>query len=198
MNPQDQYQSNLPQDTKQKVGDDLTVIQPGERLICIIRRHPIGIFGIYILTGFLLVTVAVFVFGIIPAIFGNSANSDTATQVGAAVFIVLLFLSTAFAFISTHIYWGNRWIVTSDSITQVTQTGLFHRESSQLAMHSIEDVTVEKNGVLASAFNFGVIKAETAGEKSKFAFLYCPNPNYYARQILQAREIYDQRHQTQP
>jgi hypothetical protein len=37
-------------------------------------------------------------------------------------------------------------------------------------------------------FNFGILRAETAGERSKFVFVYCPDPKHYAREILMARE----------
>jgi hypothetical protein len=37
-------------------------------------------------------------------------------------------------------------------------------------------------------FGFGELKIETAGEQSNFHFTYCPNPGYYAKVILNARE----------
>jgi hypothetical protein len=37
-------------------------------------------------------------------------------------------------------------------------------------------------------FNYGTLKAETAGERSKFAFPFTPNPNKCAQEILHARE----------
>jgi len=194
MNPQDTNQPVPQFDPHQRIGDELTVMQPGERVLFVIKRHPVGIVGIYLGTSLLLITIAVLVFGVVPAMFGGTGSSDTANQIGIAVFLVLFALSTGFAFISTHIYWGNRWIVTNDSITQVNQTSLFHRESSQLALHSIEDVTAEKSGVFSHVFDYGVIKAETAGERARFVFIYCPNPNYFAKRVLEAREAYDQQH----
>lgn len=83
---------------------------------------------------------------------------------------------------------GNSWTLTNDSLTQVTQSNLFDRESSQLSLHNLEDISSEQNGFFPHLFNYGLIKAETAGEKSKFVFNFCPNPNFYARQILAARE----------
>jgi uncharacterized membrane protein YdbT with pleckstrin-like domain len=77
-------------------------------------------------------------------------------------------------------------------VTQVQQTGLFNKQSSQLSLENLEDVTAEKNGILAQMFNFGVIKCETAGERSKFVFPFCPNPTYYAQEILNARERFMQ------
>jgi hypothetical protein len=76
----------------------------------------------------------------------------------------------------------------------VQQTALFNKQSSQLSLGNLEDVTVEQNGILTHMFNYGVIKAETAGERSKFTFRYCPNPNLYAQQILNAREQFEQSH----
>src|SRR6202011_6093270 len=93
---------------------------------------------------------------------------------------------------ATRIYWGNSWIVTSDSVTQVSQTSLFKRQSSQLSLIHLEDVTAEQNGVLAHMFNYGLLRVETAGERSKFTFTFCPNPNFYAREILAAREAFEQ------
>jgi hypothetical protein len=87
---------------------------------------------------------------------------------------------------------GNRWIITSDSITQVNQTSLFNKQSSQLSLANLEDITVEQNGIIQSVFGFGTLRAETAGERSKFMFQYCPNPNSYAQQNLNAREQFEQ------
>jgi hypothetical protein len=39
-------------------------------------------------------------------------------------------------------------------------------------------------------FNFGTLKVETAGERSKFVFMYCPRPNEYARRILEIHESF--------
>lgn len=59
-------------------------------------------------------------------------------------------------------------------------------------MGNLEDVTTEKTGIFPHMFNYGVLKCETAGERSKFMFSYCPNPDYYAQQILDARERFEQ------
>jgi hypothetical protein len=37
-------------------------------------------------------------------------------------------------------------------------------------------------------FNYGTLKIETAGEQANFHFNMCPNPNYYAKLILEVRE----------
>lgn len=166
-------------------------MRDNEQIIFELKRHPIGILLIYVMTGIVLLVTAIAVFGLAPSFVSNSSGKDQIlnfTYIGFAVFALLCLL---FAWVSTVVYWGNRWILSDDSITQTTQTGLFRKENSQLGLQSLEDVTAEQNGILCKILNYGVLKAETAGHRSKFVFAYCPNPTKYAQQILEAREQED-------
>lgn len=190
MNPHDQNQNQTPQSTFK---NPMEVMQPGETVICEIKRHPIGLISIYLVTGLLLLAIGVIAFAVVPNVVG-SYNSRSAVAIGAIIFIVAALFSAVVLTIANKVYWGNRWIVTSDSITQVNRNGLFDTQSSQLSLANLEDVTTEQNGVLTHMFNYGLIRAETAGERSKFSFAYCPNPNEYAQKILNAREVFEQSH----
>ena len=184
---------NPDEDHSTRIGNELSVMQPGEVEICHIKRHPIGILTIYVATGLVLLIVAVMALLVAPALIPDSvAGNNQVMQVGGILFLLLAIASTLYALIATRVYWGNSWVVTSDSMTQISQTSLFNRQSSQLALVNIEDVTAEQNGILTHVFHYGVLKVETAGEHSKFQFLYCPNPNYYAKKILTAREALGQ------
>jgi hypothetical protein len=173
------------------VNNPLAVMQPGEHVICEIKRHPFGILTIFAAEGLLLIILAVFALVVAPNMLGGDSRG-TVTAIGGAFFFVFAVVSLTFVFIANVVYWGNRWVVTSDSITQVRQTGLFHKQSSQLSFGNLEDITAEQNGMLPQFFHFGTLKAETAGESSKFIFMYCPNPNYFAQKILAAREVFEQ------
>lgn len=166
-------------------------MQPGEQTICEIKRHPIGLLGVYGLSGFVVVGLAVVVFGLAPR-FITTVSTSQIMEIGGILFFIVAMLAFGFVFVANKVYWGNRWVLTSDSITQITQTSLFDKQSSQLSLGNLEDVTVEQNGILQHAYNFGLIRCETAGERSKFVFLFCPNPNYYAKEILGARERFEQ------
>lgn len=194
MNPTDNYTDNVKQQQEealQNVHNPLSVMQPGERVICEIKRHPIGLFGIYLSSFLLLALLAVVIFIFGPQVFNIE---DTSQYYGAASvgFLIIAALTLLFTYAAVIVYNGNRWIVTSDSITQVTQTGLFSKQSSQLSMANLEDITAEQNGVLTHLFGYGLLKAETAGEHSKFHFAFCPRPNYYAQCVLGAREAFEQ------
>lgn len=169
------------------VHNPLEVMQAGEQVVCEIKRHPIGLVGIYGTVIFLLAVLAVLIYLVAPSVFTNADRSQI-FGVGSIILLVAAVIGVGFAFINHIIYWGNRWVVTTDSLTQVQQTSLFNKQSSQLSLENLEDVTVEQSGPLAAMFHFGTLRVETAGERSKFLFPFCPNPNEYARQVLNARE----------
>ncbi len=177
-----------PLDPQARVSNALTVTQQGERTICEVKRHPIGILGIYVTMGLLLIVVAVLALVVAP----NVISSDLTLKVGGLVFLVVTLFVLAFVYISAKVYWGNSWVITTDSLTQIEQDSLFDRKSSQLSLGNLEDVTAEQNGILPHMFNYGLLRVETASERGKFTFPYCPNPNYYAQQILSARESFEQ------
>jgi uncharacterized membrane protein YdbT with pleckstrin-like domain len=190
MNPQD-----LPQDPNHSrlppVYNPLEVMQPGEQTICEIKRHPIGMLGVYLISGTLLLVLAILAFVVAPGVFSD--NRSQVMALGGLAFLVIGGLLLGFVFIANKVYWGNSWVVTSDSLTQITQTSLFSKQSSQLSLGNLEDVTVEQDGIFPQLFKYGLLRVETAGERSKFVFPFCPNPNYYAQKVLAAREAFEQR-----
>ncbi len=192
MNPQNQpanpYQPPQPGQPTQ-VNNPLNVMQKGERNIFEVKRHPFGMFGIYAAAAVMLVVLAGIAFIVLPSVAGDSTQI---MSIGAVVFLIFVIFTLLFLTISHIVYWGNRWILTTDSLTQVTQRSLFDKRNSQLSLANLEDITAEQEGLLAHMFGFGTLRVETAGERSKFVFTFCPNPNYYAQQVLNAREQYEQ------
>ena len=162
-----------------------------ETVIFQIRRHPFGLVGIHIMAGLMLLITAVIIYGVLPHILKNVSTSNI-VGIGTVVFLIMAALVFGFLAITHKVYWGNSWVLTSDSLTQVTQSSLFDKQSSQLSLGNLEDVTAEQNGIVAHMFNFGVLRVETAGERSKFVFPFCPNPNLYAQKVLGAREEFEQ------
>ncbi len=164
----------------------LAVMQPGEQTLFELKRHPIGILMMYVMTGLLLLALAVIFLVVAPGL--TVSGGSQIKTLGTAVLLLFVILGLVFNLVATVVYWGNRWILTDDSITQITQTSLFHKETSSLGLESLEDVTATKSGILPYIFNYGTLTAETAGHHGKFVFPFAPNPTKYAQQILEARE----------
>ncbi|CAN5120769.1 hypothetical protein BH09PAT3_BH09PAT3_2870 [soil metagenome] len=188
MNPN--QPTDIPTNPNQAAANPLNAMADGEVTIFEVTRHPFGLIGMYISFGILLIIVAVVAI-IAPDILSDY-DTELVGSIGLAAFLVSAVFVGIFAFIAHIIYYGNRWILTSDSLTQIRQTSLFDKHNSQLSLANLEDISAHQDGILAHIFNFGILKVETAGEHSKFTFPYCPNPNAYAQKILVAREAFEQ------
>ena len=162
-------------------------MSPGENRVCEIRRHPIGLFGVYATSG-LIIVIALAAAALVPILLPDVSAGFKLGVVLIAV--VVMAITLLFAAIGALIYKDNRWIVTSDSITEVTRTGLFNHQTSQLSLANLEDVTVDQDGILEQMLGYGELHVETAGEHSKFIFPFCPQPNDCARKIIAAHEAY--------
>lgn len=165
------------------------LIPEGNHQLLVIKRHPFGLVAMYLSATVGLVVAFGLLFFLVPSLLTGD-NQATAMRflmmftviATSLVFIVLL--------IATYVYRQNRWVVTDESVHQTSQRGLFNRQSSELSMANIEDVTAEQKGILAQLFGFGTLRAETAGELPYFHFNYCPHPDKYAKIILDARQKY--------
>ncbi|GAC1499707.1 MAG: hypothetical protein NVS1B10_02700 [Candidatus Saccharimonadales bacterium] len=162
-----------------------------EHTLLTITRHRIGIVGIYISAVVVIIVLAIIAFAVAPNILGED-HKTIVLQIGGIALAVTALILAVFCLISSKIYWGNSWTLTSEGLTQVAQLSLFKRQTTQLSLANLEDVTVEQNGMLARMFNYGVLKVETAGEHSNFIFPFCPNPNFYGQSIHEAREHFEQ------
>ena len=160
-----------------------------------VRRHPFGLFILYLQTIVGLSLAFLLIFLLLPTFLETTGISD-ATANGALT--VLSFVSAIFALLflilAARIYRANQLIVTDENVTQVLQVGLFRRKVSELSMHNVEDVTADQHGILQTFLNYGTLTIETAGEQNNFTFVYCPNPNAYAKALLDARQMYFKRH----
>jgi uncharacterized membrane protein YdbT with pleckstrin-like domain len=156
-----------------------------EHQIADIHKHPFGIFAAYALST-LGILIAFGLMGFVIPSLVTLSSSQSALLLSVALFIVgLVVLGLLLA---TVIYRQSHILITDKNITQILQKGLFNRQMSQLSFANVEDVTAIKKGIFSTMFNFGTLMIETAGEAENFVFDYCPNPNEYAKQILEARE----------
>lgn len=165
---------------------DENLLEPGEHLVTVVRRHPIGIVGIYaeMLVGIfgVIALVLLAIFSFFKTLSGSDKGLIGALAIFVVGFMVILLV------ISTVVYHRCRLIVSDKSVIQVLQKALFNRKISRLSMSNVEDVNVEQQGILPSMFNYGTLTIQTAGEEDNFVFPFCPDPDNYANRILEARQ----------
>jgi uncharacterized membrane protein YdbT with pleckstrin-like domain len=165
-----------------------------EQLIREIRKHPIGLFFIY-LTGAFVAIVMATVFSLL--IFSNSSDSvlegtglNVSSVTGIVSFVGLLFtvFVVVIMVIQAILYINNVIFVTNEKIAQVLYINIFNRKISQLSLGDIQDVTVTQKGILSHIFNYGTLVIETAGEQQNYTFTYIPDPYIASKSIVGAHE----------
>lgn len=164
----------------------IALLEPGEILEDSVKRHFIGIVGIYLESLAALIALAALVFVLVPS-FSNHISHQDYGIVGAVAVFVCAFLAIMLA-VLTKVYRGCKLLITDKNLVLVTQRSLFNRKISRLSMSNVEDVNVEQRGILPSILNYGTLTIQTAGEIDNFIFTYCPAPNDYAQKVLAARE----------
>jgi uncharacterized membrane protein YdbT with pleckstrin-like domain len=163
------------------------MLLPGEVIVTIIRKHVFGLILIYLAV----LGAAAVIVAFVVVVASNLINENVNFVNFAAISIFAIALLAFILFIATYVYRQSRIIVTNRSLIQVLQKGLFVRKVSRLSFADVEDVTAEMRGILQSLFNYGTLQIETAGERPNFVFTYCPKPNFYAEQILTARQQFE-------
>lgn len=159
-----------------------------ETLVADVRRHPFGLFLIYLQIFVAFGIALLLIFTLLPStIEALGLHAGNVNAIASAFGLFVVVFAFIFLVLATRIYQGNQLIVSDKNVTQVLQLGLFSRKVSELSMANVEDVTAEQHGIFPTIFNYGTLKIETAGEQNNFIFAYCPNPNAYAKAILDAR-----------
>jgi uncharacterized membrane protein YdbT with pleckstrin-like domain len=170
---------------------EMDLLNHDENVVTIIHKSIIGLVYIYIEAFAAVVALLALAVLAFPDLFSSlSANSNVLLMSAVVFSIALIFF---ILFIATYVYRQSKLIVTDQNLIQILQGGLFSRKISRLSVSNVEDVTADQHGFLQTIFGYGTLTVETAGEMKNFIFPYCPNPNKYADQILDARQAYANR-----
>jgi uncharacterized membrane protein YdbT with pleckstrin-like domain len=173
------------------LASELSMLNADEHIVTVIHRSIIGLVYIYLFALSAVVALLALAVLAFPSIFSSLSVNSNMLLFAALVFsIALIFF---ILFIATYVYRQSKLIVTDQNLIQILQNGLFSRKVSRLSVSNVEDVSADQHGILQTLFIYGTLTVETAGEMKNFVFPYCPNPNKYADQILDARQAYADR-----
>jgi len=170
--------------------DDL--LEDDEVVVDIVRRHWIGL--IYILIAAFIGLLAVLAVVLLSMGDIRSSTSSESFSLIAGLAVLVLGMVGFMMLLIIYIYRKSQLILTDRSLVEIVQRGLFNRKVSRLSMSNVEDVTCEQKGLLPTMFNYGTLTVQTAGEKDNFIFAFCPKPNQYAEEMLEARQKYADSH----
>lgn len=164
---------------------------PSEVISYQVKRHPIGVFGIYVGTASGIILVLV----VYSLIVTNKDISETigisssaAISVGGLVSLLLVALTAFIGLASAYIYKKSRLILTNQKVVFIQYHSLISRQISQLNIGEVEDVSVVQPTLINRIFKTGTITIETAGEQHNYKFSNAENPYEFAHRTIQAHE----------
>jgi hypothetical protein len=160
-----------------------------EELVLEIRKHPFGLFGIY-LTGIIMSLVVMAVILGLNHLMGDASLRDVEPfrpiilAVGGLIAAGVLIMTA----VGAYLYQSNVIFITSEKIAQVLYKNIVDRKISQLSIGDVQDVTVSQKGLFSRIFQYGTLVIETAGEQQNYTFTFVPQPYECAQAIVGSHE----------
>ncbi len=155
-----------------------------EQILLIKRRHYLVMLS-FTLTIALLILVPFFVYFFLPLVI---EIPDAEIFKKLFLFITSLYylcLSIMSFFIITD-YYLDVWIITNQRILSVEQKGLFRRTVTELRYGQIQDITSDVSGLIATFFQFGNIRIQSAAEEERMILKQITHPIETRRVISDA------------
>jgi len=154
--------------------------ESGEKVLFMVRPHPITNLGWLLVTLFLLLVPSV----AIAILINLSINIFIPmTTIFLTILTWSLFVLGG-AFLWLLHWFFNIYILTNRRVVDIDFTGLFHRRMAQAPLKNIEDVTFTKKGIFQNFFDYGDMHVQTAGTLPNFDFHSIPDPEGSLKQIL--------------
>ena len=150
-----------------------------EKIILVLRKHPITNVGWTILSAIMLLAPLVFLLTPI------SAAIATNYLIVGVMFWYLI--TTAFIFEEFLSWYFNVNIVTDERIFDVDFYNLVYREITDANLDQIQDVTVRVGSALRTVLNYGDVIVQTAAEIPQIEFHGVPQPDRVAKVLRELR-----------
>jgi uncharacterized membrane protein YdbT with pleckstrin-like domain len=143
-----------------------------EEILYVYHRHWFDILKQYFpLILMMVVLIVAFKFSFFDVF--ASSNLDTFILFVQSLLVLIIWIG---GFMIWFDYYLDVWIITTQRVVNVEQTGLFSRKVSELRFLQIQDISTDVKGFIPTMLNYGDVHIQTAAEQSKFIFLAVPNP----------------------
>jgi len=142
--------------------------QKGEKVILLLRRHPVTNAG-WVFVAFLLGIVPFFLQSF-PIISFLPENFRLVAVMGWYLVIV------AFSLENFLTWFFNVYIITDERIIDIDFYNLIYKEVTDANIDKIQDVTYRMGGVIRTIFNYGDVIIQTASEVPNLEALAVPKP----------------------
>lgn len=152
-------------------------LSAGEYVISDVKRHPIGLVGIWAIAALIIVAVLT-----VLALFMNNSSgtglTDGVPKTALAVGVLLVATLVAIGAAATSwIYGANHFYLTNESVIQHLQISLFSSRVQTVSLGNVEDASYTKKGIIQHLFDYGSIRLSTQGDETTYRFSFVSNPH---------------------
>ncbi len=165
-------------------------LSEGEYVISAIRRHPIGLLGIWFVVA---IAILMLIAGILMILGNGTAAEFVPEDSSSSLAMVLLGLIVAVflgGVIGTIVYEGNRFFLTNESVTQHIQVSLFAKKEQTISLTNIEDASFTQTGIIQHMLNYGSLRLSTEGDETTYRFSFVENPSNQVALLNNAVEAF--------
>ena len=158
--------------------------QPNEKVLMVIRKHPI----VYIRNFLLFLVASVLPMTIFLMIWSNrfplsqGGTTSVVGYLGASLYFLYSFALFLISWLNDEF---DLFILTDHRLIDITQVSFLKRTVATTPLDQIQDTTSDIQGILGTLLNYGAIDVQTAaGAASSFTIDHVPDPAMVARKIL--------------
>lgn len=148
-------------------------LQANEQVLAIFRKH-----WIYLWPRTALIALLAFVPVIVAAVLvsKNAGLDGNAAKAFWLISLLYILYWGMRALLNWYRYHNDIWAVTNQRIVDSTKTNPFSLKISTADLINVQDMTVERNGILRTALNFGDVICQTAADVQEFRMSGIPDP----------------------
>jgi hypothetical protein len=165
--------SPAPAQTPHKDGALHFPLQQDERVIMICRRHWIYLWPRTLWYALLALVPVIGVAFAMSKTAGLGGTAGRVFWIAAAVYLLYWVLR---AFLNWYRYNNDIWVITNQRIVDSTKTTPFTLKTSTADLVNVQDMTVERDGVFRTMFNYGDVVCQTAADIQEFRMTGIPRP----------------------
>lgn len=160
-------------------------LQEGESVLLFARRHWLYFYSrlaLIVLAG-LVATVAIVI--IVLSTFGF--DGILGKGLGIALLVWAVYWGVR-AYFHWYRYQNDIWVITNQRLVDSLKKNWFDHQMASADLVDVQDIRVEKSGMLQTMFNFGNVRCQTAGEVPNFVLAGIPGPTRVLEMVDSARD----------
>ena len=163
---------------------------PDEKIFFKVHKHWLFLFFSFLKALFSLLVLAMVVYFVgFSRIFSSLAL--------LIILSIWLLIVLVYGFFEWAIWYLDLYILTDKRIIDIEQNTLFSRQVSETDLARVQDVTFEIKGILATFFNYGNVKVETAGSETVITLDQIAEPERMQKMIFNQSRGYDIKKQSE-